>query len=425
MVKFLCMARPQGSAYNAAMGRLGLLVLAFLALLSLHADAAGGRRVALIIGNGSYEAAGTLANPVNDAEDMAAKLKAIGFEVVEGRDLGKRDLERRIGDFADALAGADVGLFFYSGHGLQVDGRNYIVPVDARLDVPVKLALEAVPIDEVLDIMENQTATSLVFLDACRNNPFARSLSGGTRSAAPLAGLAQFSSTRGSFIAFSTAPGSVAMDGTGRNSPFVAALLKHIAEPGLSINDLMIEVRRDVVAETKDFQRPWEQGSLLERFEFVPAAGEAPAIAAAPAPAQPAVEVASAERSVGDSKAIESFLRDDYLAPDADRLPDMVRRLYADPATLYGQPMSLDAIVKAKADWFAQWSGWTLSLEPGTLEVTPRGEDGADVRFTMRYDYAPKAAGAAHAAGRARVALSLARRNGGWRIASESSEALP
>jgi uncharacterized caspase-like protein len=157
----------------------------------------------------------------------------------------------------------------------------------------------------------------------------------------------------------------------------------------------------------------------------VPAAGEAPAIAAAPAPAQPAVEVASAERSVGDSKAIESFLRDDYLAPDADRLPDMVRRLYADPATLYGQPMSLDAIVKAKADWFAQWSGWTLSLEPGSLEVTPRGEDGADVRFTMRYDYAPKAAGAAHAAGRARVALSLARRDGGWRIASESSEAMP
>ena len=248
------------------------MVLAFLGLLLLRADAQTERRVALVVGNGIYEEAGTLANPVNDAVDIAARLRDLGFEVIEGNDLGKRALERKIGEFSDALDGAGVGLFYYAGHGLQVDGRNFIVPVDARLDVPAKLRLETVQIDDVLDIMEQQTKTSLVFLDACRNNPFARSLSrtATNRSAVALAGLAQFDSTRGSFIAFSTAPGSVAMDGTGRNSPFASALLRHIGEPGQSINDLMIAVRRDVVSETHDTQRPWEQGSLLERFEFVP-----------------------------------------------------------------------------------------------------------------------------------------------------------
>lgn len=201
----------------SAMGRLVILAVAFMGLLLLNADAQPERRVALVIGNGTYAEAGTLTNPVNDALDIAGKLRSIGFDVIEGNDLGKRELERKIGEFSDALQGAGVGLFYYAGHGLQVEGRNYIVPVDARLDMPVKLQLEAVPIDEVLDIMEQQTKVSLVFLDACRNNPFARSLSrtATTRSATALAGLAQFDSTRGSFIAFSTAPGAVAMDGTG------------------------------------------------------------------------------------------------------------------------------------------------------------------------------------------------------------------
>ena len=269
------------------MGRVVFLALAFLGLLLLGADAGPERRVALVIGNGTYEEAGTLANPVNDATDVAARLRELGFEVIEGNDLGKRDLERKIGEFSDALEGAAVGMFYYAGHGLQVDGRNFIVPVDAKLDVPAKLRLETVQIDDVLDIMEQQTKTSLVFLDACRNNPFVKSLRklATNRSAAPLAGLAQFDSTRGSFIAFSTAPGSVALDGAGRNSPFAAALIKHMGDPGQSINDLMIAVRRDVVAETHDAQRPWEQGSLLDRFEFVPG-GEAVA-AAATEPSRP------------------------------------------------------------------------------------------------------------------------------------------
>ncbi|MER9749661.1 caspase domain-containing protein [Mesorhizobium sp. M0140] len=408
------------------MGRLAILVWAFLGLLLLSADAQPQRRVALVIGNGTYAEAGTLANPVNDALDIADKLRSIGFDVIEGNDLGKRELERSIGEFSDALEGAGVGLFYYAGHGLQVDGRNYIVPVDARLDVPVKLQLEAVPIDEVLDIMEQQTKVSLVFLDACRNNPFARSLSrtATTRSAKALAGLAQFDSTRGSFIAFSTAPGAVAMDGSGRNSPFAAALLRHIAEPGQSINDMMIAVRRDVVSQTRETQRPWEQGSLLERFEFVsdgqPAEPQRPA--AAPAPS---TEVAALERSVGDDKgSIEKFLRQDYLTPDTRAMSETVKRLYGPSAIIFGTRYDADAIVKVKADWFAQWASWSLSMEAGSLEVAPQGEDRAEAVFAMRYDYLPKDTSAARLTGKARVTLGLVKAGGGWRIESETSQAM-
>src|SRR6187397_2022191 len=181
------------------MGRRVVWVLAFLGLLLLRADAQTQRRVALVIGNGTYEEAGTLTNPVNDAVDIAARLRDHGFEVIEGNNLGKRALERKIGEFSDALDRAGVGLFYYAGHGLQIGGRNFIVPVDARLDVPAKLRLEAVQIDDVLYIMEQQTTTSLVFLDACRNNPFVRKLkrTATNRSAVALAGLAQFDSTRG------------------------------------------------------------------------------------------------------------------------------------------------------------------------------------------------------------------------------------
>ncbi len=412
------------------MGRLAALALAFLGILLLRADAQPQQRVALVIGNGTYQEAGTLANPVNDASDLAEKLRLLGFKVIEGHDLGKRALERKVGEFSDALAGAGVALFFYAGHGLQVDGRNFVVPVDARLDVPAKLRLETVPMDDILDIMESQAATSLVFLDACRNNPFVRSLGriATNRSARPLQGLAQFASARGSFIAFSTAPDAVAMDGTGRNSPFAAALLSHIGKPGQSINDLMIAVRRDVLAATKDYQRPWEQGSLIERFEFVPADGQPPPAmaqrpAAPPAPEQPAA-VAMLERSVGDAASIERFVREDYLVPDTVAVGDSIARLYASPAVIFGKSLEMKDIVRLKADWFAQWASWSLALDPGSLKVVASGSDRADAVFTMSYDYRAKADPTTPVAGRTRVSLGLVMTDGQWRIISETSEVL-
>lgn len=396
------------------------LVVALIAILGLMASAAGafaGKRVALVVGNAAYVNAEPLANPVNDAVDMAAQLAALGFEVVEGRNLGKRELERLIGSFSDRLEGAEAALFFYAGHGLQVDGRNYVVPVDARLDVPAKLRLEAVAMDDILDIMEQQAAVSLVFLDACRNNPFTRSLSRAapSRSAATLgAGLAQFSAGRGSFIAFSTAPGAVALDGSGRNSPFTAALLTHLSAPGQSVSDLMIAVRRDVLAATKDFQTPWEQGSLTERFEFVPAGNSVASTNhgnALPEPQQPTTFRGD------DEAAIETLIRERYLRPEPARFALTLGEIYADQVVSFGKDTSITDLAAAKTAWFGQWSTWTLDADSVDIRIDSGGET-ATADFALAYSYTP-AAGGAPAAGTARVSLGLKRMTDGWRIVRE------
>ena len=155
-------------------------------LLSLAAQGASAeKRVALVIGNGAYVNAPTLANPKNDAEDMAAALKGVGFTVILGIDLDKRAMDRKILEFAGALSGAAVGVFHYSGHGLQVAGVNYLMPVDAVLESAAALDFEAVRLDLIQRTMEREAKTDILFLDACRNNPLARNLARalGTRSA--------------------------------------------------------------------------------------------------------------------------------------------------------------------------------------------------------------------------------------------------
>ncbi len=401
------------------MGALHRLWIAFamLALLAGLARAEG--RVALVIGNGDYANAGRLANPVNDAEDVAAKLRSLGFTVVDGYNLGKRDLETRIGDFADALEGASSGLFYYAGHGIQVDGRNFIVPTDAHLDIPAKLKLESIPIDDVMDLMQQQAGTAILILDACRNNPFARGLAGGaatTRGVQAAGGLAQIDGAKGTFIAFSTAPGSVAMDGTGRNSPFAAALLRHMAEPGQSINDLMIAVRRDVVKDTKDFQTPMSWDSLTDRFAFVPGgaavANDAPAV-----PAAPPVDASAAE-----TESIRTLITEHYLKPDAANFEQATAAMFTDPATSYGREYPRSDLVAAKAKWFAKWEKWKLNLLPDTLKVSLIDDLSATARFDMRYRYSPKDKGTGPIAGTAHVYLDLVKEDGVWKIELENSK---
>ena len=184
------------------------------------------------MGNSAYVHANPLPNPVNDAGDMAKALTEVGFEVILGLDLDKPAFDAKVRDFARALEKADVAVFFYAGHGLQASGRNYLVPVDASLQVERDLDFEAVSVDFVLKQMEidREGKTNVVFLDACRDNPLARNLarSMGTRSAAIGQGLAQVQTGVGTFIAYSTQPGNVALDGQGRNSPFTAALTKSL-----------------------------------------------------------------------------------------------------------------------------------------------------------------------------------------------------
>jgi uncharacterized caspase-like protein len=247
------------------------LTALILSLLLLGAaNAQPGRRVALIIGNSAYQHTPKLENPANDAADMTAALKKLGFEVIEGRDLDEAGMRRTIKGFATALVGADVGLFFYAGHGLQVNGQNYLVPVDAKLENAAGLDFELVRADVVHRTMERETKTNVIFLDACRNNPLSRNLARamGTRSSQIGRGLAVVESGVGTLISFSTQPGNVAADGTGRNSPFAESLIKHMAAPKDDLSSMLINVRNDVMAATKDSQIPWEHSALRARFYF-------------------------------------------------------------------------------------------------------------------------------------------------------------
>ncbi len=263
------------------------IFIAVFLMATAHAALAE-KRVALVIGNGAYTNAPTLANPKNDAEDMAAALKALGFTVIFGIDLDKRGMDRKILEFESALHGADAGVFHYSGHGLQVAGVNYLVPVDASLESAAALRIEAVRLDFVQETMEREARTNILFLDACRNNPLARNFARalGTRSADIGQGLAATEAGLGTLIAFSTQPGNVALDGKGRNSPFSGPLAKAILTPGKDLFSILIDVRKEVLASTGGKQVTWDHSALSAPFYFQPQASS-------PAKAQSPDEVAS------------------------------------------------------------------------------------------------------------------------------------
>ena len=252
--------------------RYGLLLTTLIAHLFFAGQAWAEKRVALVVGNSAYVKSPVLANPANDAAEMARVLTEAGFEVIAGLDLDKRAFDTKVRDFARALNNADVALFFYAGHALQVAGRNYLVPIDAAMDRERDLDFETVGVDFVLRQMEidRENKTNLVFLDACRDNPLARTLarSMGTRSSSVSQGLAQVQTGVGTFISYSTQPGNVALDGAGANSPFTAALVKGLREPGRNLTSVMIDVRKDVLAVTGGKQVPWDHSSLTGDFYF-------------------------------------------------------------------------------------------------------------------------------------------------------------
>jgi tetratricopeptide (TPR) repeat protein len=243
------------------------LTLGFLAARAAMAGAE--TRVALVIGNGAYREVATLANPPNDAKDVAAELSALGFKVTLGADLDQASMERKIADFSKAAASADVSLFYYGGHGLQVAAHNYLIPVDAELHSEEDIYRHTVPFDDVLKAQEQGKGVHLIFLDACRTNPLKDA-----PASAHTEGLARVGNAAGFLIAFATQPDNVAFDGAGRNSPFAQSLLGHLATVGQDISSMMIEVRKDVIATTGGSQIPWENSSLTRQFYFAP--GEPP-----------------------------------------------------------------------------------------------------------------------------------------------------
>lgn len=227
------------------------------------------RRVALILGNSAYRHAPSLPNPANDARAMADSLRAAGFELVGGApqiDLDRAGTERAIRSFGAKLAGADVGLFFYAGHGMQARGTNYLLPVSANLEKESDVRYELIDIAMVLDEMAlAESRMNIVILDACRNNPFGGR---GLRAASP--GLAQMQAPAGTIIAYATQPGAVAADGAGSNSPYTEALSKALLKPGETVFDVFNDVGITVKRNTGGVQQPWVSASPIEgRFYFL------------------------------------------------------------------------------------------------------------------------------------------------------------
>jgi hypothetical protein len=251
---------------------------------SIVTASASETRVALVIGNAAYRNAAVLANPKNDALDVAAAAQQLGFKVIVGIDLDKTGMDRTVRQFAQALKGASVGMFFYAGHGLQVGGRNFLVPIDAELKTAEALDFEMVGLDVVQRIMEAATETNILFVDACRDNPLSRNLARamGTRSTAIGHGLTAQEAGAGTLISFSTQPGNVALDGMGRNSPYAAALVKHINAPGKDLPAVLVQVRRDVMAKTGKRQIPWEHSALTAEVVLASPASAQTSAAAAP-----------------------------------------------------------------------------------------------------------------------------------------------
>jgi uncharacterized caspase-like protein len=220
------------------------------------------RRVALVVGNAAYKSK-PLQNPVNDARAMAAAFRQIGFQVIDGYDLDHANMRRVISDFLIKVSAAQVAVVYYAGHGVQLDGRNYLAPIDAKLEDKRTAGLELFDMDQILAPLDDPGRSNVVFLDACRNNPFA-SQTATTRAFDVPAGLSGYTSvSSGMYIAFATAPGKVAEDGAGAHSPFTAALLKHLPTPKIALHDMFRRVRTDVIAETKGKQVPWVQESLV------------------------------------------------------------------------------------------------------------------------------------------------------------------
>ncbi len=271
--------KEQAVLHPATFGCLLLVCLWLASFPSMPADTLSAlqspsttqRGIALVIGNAAYQT-GRLRNPGNDAADMAGSLRQLGFEITLVRDANLRQMEDAIDQFIRRLRRGGTGLFYFAGHGVQVAGENYLIPLGSRIDRPQDVRYEAVPAGRVLGAMEDAgNAVNIVILDACRNNPYAQ----GWRSANR--GLAIVQGTRGSLIAYATAPGKVAADGEGRNGIYTKHLLQYMTAPGLLVERVFKKVRIAVMQETGGQQTPWVSTSITADFYFVPPPSPPPA----------------------------------------------------------------------------------------------------------------------------------------------------
>jgi uncharacterized protein len=254
-------------------------LIALIFLFGASDKSIAAEKVALVIGNSSYVHAPPLVNPVNDAKDISTALKNINFDVYTAMNASRQEMLTALSYFKAAISESKIALFYYAGHGIQVDGTNYIIPIDAQIESRNAAREEAITLDDITTLMEKTDRFNIIILDACRDNPWAavtenyvggRSIRGErTFSETSSKGLAVQKAGAGTLIVFATSPGKVAYDGGGRNSPFSAALAKNISAPNLTIEQVLKRVRQNVLSETNGLQLPWDQSSMLNELYLV------------------------------------------------------------------------------------------------------------------------------------------------------------
>lgn len=317
-------------------------------------------RMALVIGNAQYKNS-PLANPENDARAMANVLKSVGFQVTVHTNLDQTGMKKAIDTFGKNLPKGGVALFYFAGHGIQTGGNNYLIPVDTGIKSEEDVEYEAVRADRILAKMEAaQTRVNIVILDACRNNPFARSFRSGSQ------GLAHMDAPSGTLIAYATAPGSVASDGTGQNGLYTQELIKNIETPGLPIEEVFKRVRAGVRELSGKQQTPWESSSLVGNFEFQPGTATT---ASGPAPTKPTPAPVESSASYGKVVATSNVGQTQFSLGGQNY------------TTAEGREITIDKVpagphtITVRKDGYYTWQS-TIAVEPGQtarldIQLTP------------------------------------------------------
>jgi hypothetical protein len=326
--------------------------------------AATERRIALVIGNSAYSS-GPLKNPVNDAVAMAAQLQKLGFTVILKKNANLRGMEDSLTDFGNRLKRGGVGLFFYAGHGLQVGGVNYLVPIGAKINRESDIKYDTLDTGKVLDEMANaNNGLNIVILDACRDNPYTRSFRNAARGLAILS-----NAPSGTFISYSTGPGNVARDGEGRNSPYTAALIKHMTEQGQPVEQVFKKVRQTLASKSGGTQIPWELSSLQGNFFFVPGSART-ATESSPAEMQLEKRKPGADNTVDELELAMAKIqqqKEDKAAQKAER-EEKFRTLLADVKkykTIIKEVIDAETKVAAWRGLTKKYPSWSAGLETG------------------------------------------------------------
>lgn len=353
----------------------------------------GSKRIALVIGNGAYTKATTLPNPANDAADMTKALEQVGFKVLSGVDRNKRQMETLIREFGSELASGGTGLFYYAGHGIQVSGENYLIPVDAEIPQEDEIAYAAVSLGLVLGKMAMaKNDLNIVILDACRNNPFARSWRG-YRDVGNNDGLARISPPTGTLVLYATEPGKVASDGAGRNGLFTEALLKQIKRPNVEYDQMVRALSADVWQKSNRKQLPWKEGNSLQDFYFWPSTAQqsTPNSTAAipkptPLPTPPPVAVTLNLDGEGDFWRL--ITRRDTRSDYEDYLTEYPKGKYVTDATNRIDKFKQNELARLKdlerAKWLESQSEDSRDAYNGYLNSYPNGEFAAEARSGIK-----------------------------------------